>query len=954
MSGVISNAVGLILSSNNASVTPSIETKLEMLERRFTMPASCNPSERHDMFSDIQDTQGHVHSKASQDSQLVTLNQSLISSNNVSHHAFSFDTPSLSYQSQSRMSQCITDDIENTPQIQLPLDDIKMTSLPGAKHSIVNKGLANVVEAATKHMKKVADFNKLYETETKYSESDELFLSQNSNPTVITSHVAKPVEVAYTKESSDSRQEIRRVSNRADSDKAQEFSINPVILEPNDVIDQSVRKKRKTVPVKREIHSVKLSVIAACVQSDSSKVDLNVTEPSQCAIDSPIVSSSTIVVKDAITNDGKNTEYALNHKCSQNVVIAQNTGSSKSNDNLGIVQHQPLNRDGPRMKNGIKAKNIQNTSIYDFFSMASKENATVNATKGDDRSQSSKSPKSLAVDKYRLASQRKDTERAQSSPEKKQKANVDFWIHRCQELEQVCNDKEEQLKAVSNNRTIVHSALREALRQRENDFLVLQQEKEKSDVANRLVLEKLVRQNACQKAREIREKLATDGIRLGRIVYSRAGGLIGRSSHLESWEDGHATKELEARRLALVSRRSCIESRYAVAIQRYDDFQRQKQSHKTKTFQVENAAVKIADDHNSSSLSELDVVEAVESARLQLSLLVRDERDLSMQEEALNDEKGKHIRALKRVASEDASRFRSRPKLHGRYILEELLGKGGFSEVWRAFDLVDLREVAVKIHQLDPRWPEAKKENYTKHVSREYEIHRNVRHPKIVSLFNVFEIDTNSFATVLECCNGTDLDTLLKARRRLPENEARAIILQIISGMQYLSQPSPDGQRQGIIHYDLKPGNILLDEDGDAKITDFGLSKIIDTTDPAESMELTSQGAGTYWYLPPECFVTNENVRISNKVDVWSIGVIFYQMLYGKRPFGDGQSQEKIFSTKAMLNAHEVNFPDDPAVSNESQEFVRACLMFDQSFRPTIAQLCENPYVVSRLSNWQT
>ncbi len=190
------------------------------------------------------------------------------------------------------------------------------------------------------------------------------------------------------------------------------------------------------------------------------------------------------------------------------------------------------------------------------------------------------------------------------------------------------------------------------------------------------------------------------------------------------------------------------------------------------------------------------------------------------------------------------------------------LGRGGFSEVWRAFDLMDLKEVAVKIHQLDERWSDGKKANYTKHVSREYEIHRLVRHPRIVSLFDVFEIDDNSFATVLECCNGTDLDTILKDKRYLSEEDAYAILLQVLSGMRYLSSPSKDGERNGIIHYDLKPGNILLDEHGDAKITDFGLSKIVDAETAEESMELTSQGAGTYWYLPPECFIIDQNVRI--------------------------------------------------------------------------------------------
>lgn len=90
-----------------------------------------------------------------------------------------------------------------------------------------------------------------------------------------------------------------------------------------------------------------------------------------------------------------------------------------------------------------------------------------------------------------------------------------------------------------------------------------------------------------------------------------------------------------------------------------------------------------------------------------------------------------------------------------------------------------------------------------------------------------------------------------------------------------------------VIHYDLKPANILFTDlnNWHIKITDFGLSKIMPqnfTETDQSGMELTSQGAGTYWYLPPECFVVGRTPpKITSKVDVWSIGVIFYQMLYG-------------------------------------------------------------------------
>ena len=83
----------------------------------------------------------------------------------------------------------------------------------------------------------------------------------------------------------------------------------------------------------------------------------------------------------------------------------------------------------------------------------------------------------------------------------------------------------------------------------------------------------------------------------------------------------------------------------------------------------------------------------------------------------------------------------------------------------------------------------------------------------------------------------------------------------------------------------------------------------------------------------------------SNKVDVWSIGVIYFQMLFGRRPFGDGQSQDHILRNQTMLQATEVNFPEKPVISEEGKAFVRDCLTYDQMSRPNMSQICQHDYL---------
>ncbi|KAK1418925.1 hypothetical protein QVD17_28078 [Tagetes erecta] len=415
---------------------------------------------------------------------------------------------------------------------------------------------------------------------------------------------------------------------------------------------------------------------------------------------------------------------------------------------------------------------------------------------------------------------------------------------------------------------------------------------------------------------EARLKVRHDSLRLGNVGVIRAGTVIS-----ETWEDGQAIKDLNAQLKRLLELREAVE--------------RQRKSLKKK--QPDKGDGTEAE----LGVSEEDVTIQDEIYKSRLASIKREEETYVRERDRYELEKGRLIREMKRIRDEDGSRFNNYQILNHRYALLNLLGKGGFSEVYKAFDLVEYRYVACKLHGLNANWSEDKKQSYIRHAIREYNIHKTLVHHNIVRLWDIFEIDQNTFCTILEYCSGKDLDAVLKATPILPEKEARIIIFQIFQGLIYLNK-----RNQKIIHYDLKPGNVLFDEFGVAKVTDFGLSKIVEDDVGSQGMELTSQGAGTYWYLPPECFELSKIPLISSKVDVWSAGILLYQMLFGRRPFGHDQTQERILREDTIIKARKVEFPTRPSVSNEAKEFIRRCLTYNQEERPDVLTIAQDPYLI--------
>lgn len=475
-------------------------------------------------------------------------------------------------------------------------------------------------------------------------------------------------------------------------------------------------------------------------------------------------------------------------------------------------------------------------------------------------------------------------------------------------------DLEEKLATAEKDREAYERACDE-LRALNND---LKLKHERANEARARGVHQLAVKLAALERKQMRMQIAEEGLRLGTIGVQRVGSVL-----QEVWEDGRAFHELDERLNRLAESKKLAEEKRK---------QVKKKLPPPGSAQMDTAA------HAEYVLSE-------EVHKARMAIIRKEEESIKTEREALEREKAAHIRALKRVRDEDGSRFNKHPVLGDRYVLMNLLGRGGFSEVYKAFDCVEMREVACKLHQLNPQWSEERKRTYVRHAARECSIHKALDHPHVVRLIDVFEVDCDSFCTVLELCTGDDLDARLKAQGSISEREARAILAQVFSGLAYMST----GPKR-IIHYDLKPGNILFDEAGRVKITDFGLSKIMEERNVGfgadSGMELTSQGAGTYWYLPPECFETGPAPpKISSKVDTWSCGVILFQMIYGKRPFGHDMSQEQILHAGTIRNAKDVEFPSKPSISSEGKAFIRRCLAYKQSDRPDVLEASKDPYM---------
>lgn len=272
-----------------------------------------------------------------------------------------------------------------------------------------------------------------------------------------------------------------------------------------------------------------------------------------------------------------------------------------------------------------------------------------------------------------------------------------------------------------------------------------------------------------------------------------------------------------------------------------------------------------------------------------------------------------------------------------KYKIIELIGKGGYSEVYKSFDLDNHKYVACKLNKIDKNWSKEIIDKYLEHTVRENQINKIIDNNNIVKYYDTVIIDDYSFCIIFEYCTGPDLATYMKQNNNIKEEEAKIIITQVLKALEYLNKLS-----NKIIHYDLKPENIIFNK-MEIKICDFGLSKIMESN--LDNIQLTSQGVGTYSYLPPECFLNRKDIKINTKVDVWSIGIILYEMLFNTKPFTEDFNNYRLYKEK-IINTKKIEIPKEPYISKECKDFIENCLSYNQEDRYDIFNALNSSFIL--------
>ncbi|GAB4841678.1 CBL-interacting serine/threonine-protein kinase 16 [Ancistrocladus abbreviatus] len=258
--------------------------------------------------------------------------------------------------------------------------------------------------------------------------------------------------------------------------------------------------------------------------------------------------------------------------------------------------------------------------------------------------------------------------------------------------------------------------------------------------------------------------------------------------------------------------------------------------------------------------------------------------------------------------------------LFGKYEVGRLLGKGNFGRVYYGENIATGEPVAIKMMCID----QIKKESMMEQIKREISIMHLMKHPHIVKLVEVMATKTRIYL-IMEYLKGGELYAVVQ-KGKLPENLARKYFQQLICAVDYCHS-------RGVYHRDLKLENLLLDENGDLKVVDFGLSALPGQAFP-DGLLYTLVGAPAY--VAPE--ILRRQRYDGCKTDIWSCGVILYALLAGCLPFQD----ENLMVMYGKIFAGQYEFPS--RFPYEARRLVSKILVLNPEKRIAIAGIKRVPW----------